>query len=95
MSEELKKCSFCGSSVKVRMRDGKVSCSSIFCPLYSINIDENIWQSRPLEDALRKQLVQVHGILARTKYDPFYSKDKGIDDALAEIDHLSATSETK
>jgi len=55
MSEELKACPFCGSKADIyHDRQDVAVCSNGDCNNCGIPVDE--WNTRPIEDALRKQL---------------------------------------
>lgn len=62
MSEPLKPCPFCGSGVLLN-HDGNlqwISCNT--CKYESTFLNENFWNHRPGEDALRDSLKKVtHG----------------------------------
>jgi len=64
MSDELKACPLCGSEAKDawftednNSRVRRVSCSSKACFLHDAELIVPAWQDRPIEAALRAQLV--------------------------------------
>jgi hypothetical protein len=98
--KELRPCPFCGfEAVTTNYNPDVVACTNPGCPneihdevgLPKITIDE--WNTRPLEDALRKQLdIAVEAInLARNfigyihDHEAVVSYIKKLDNALAEI----------
>ena len=66
MTDEMKACPFCGSEMDLaHVSQSAVLCSNKNCYFYSIYIPINTFQSRPLEDALHKQLASRDADLAR------------------------------
>ena len=102
MSEELKLCPVCGCEGEL-LKYGEqkwVSCNSTLCSLM-LPFDE--WQSRPIEDALRKQLEEARNGIQKTMDYISMDRDEGTDffakgiawdilnAALAEIERGSTT----
>lgn len=61
MSEELKACPFCGCE-EVSLSEimpNMVLCSNIDCYFYAVYTPVMIWQSRPIEDELRAEIVRL------------------------------------
>ncbi len=57
MIKELKPCPYCGSKAIITA-EGYCSCSNNNCPSDCVILSIDDWQSRPVEDALRKQLEE-------------------------------------
>lgn len=94
MSEELKACPFCGSDA-ITTWYGKravIWCSNETCPMMNVDtgdlpIDEakTHWNTRPLEDALRKQLedLSINYKLRDTQVDALLAKLEKAKEALS------------
>jgi hypothetical protein len=100
---ELKLCPFCGSKTIFSKGGLFAKCSNPKCVLSKTVIFLPHWQTRPLEDALSKQLDEliqmVHKIYkGREILDTDYcTMDNAIDDAenyCSEIERLSENGET-
>lgn len=61
MTEQLKRCPFCGSKAEYTSIDQEfVRCSKgLQCPTEAAVFAVEDWQSRPLEDELRKALAEI------------------------------------
>ena len=78
MSDELKPCHRCGKAAEHGDRyDGQQTvtdygacrCSNRYCPESGFNYDVEIWNTRPIEDALREQIkVAVAALDSISKY---------------------------
>lgn len=94
MSEELKLCPYCGGTAyKVQAKRIMHSCNAI-----NVGMSREHWQSRPIEDALRKQLeVAEYAMMRANLVVPM--TDIGIrnfhilDDALTEIHRIGGMNE--
>jgi len=55
---ELKPCPFCGNK-PLNHQDGMYECRNLSCPIYGKEIYATIWNHRPIEDDLKKQLEEA------------------------------------
>jgi len=67
MSEELKGCPLCGEKANKPRASALLQgvdntfCTNRMCPMSSINITLDEWQTRPIEDGLRAEIEQLDG----------------------------------
>jgi hypothetical protein len=97
MSEELKGCPFCGELPMPVIVDNKINyyCENRDCQFKGIDLPKNVWNTRPIEDALRKQLEAARDkftvlktMLSDDTTNRYYTRPLIglIDSALAEIE---------
>jgi hypothetical protein len=90
MSEELKACPWCKHPGALNGRN-RVFCPNTRCPNQGNAVDYSIdtWQSRPVEDILRKQVeVAVGGIHKAIGYGNRMDIYKVLNNTLAEIEQI-------
>lgn len=61
MTEQLKRCPFCGSKAEYTSIDKEfVHCTKeLMCPTENLSFCVEDWQTRPVEDELRKALAEI------------------------------------
>ncbi len=88
MNEALKACPFCGKQPRYEIDvDGEwIYCENEKCKY--ISEDSRAWNTRPLEDVLRKQLDFAIGVLE-------YKAENGDGEAISALAEIEAISETQ
>jgi hypothetical protein len=102
MNEELKECPFCGSAAEYSKSDYGEWCNcskprerESYCAMQTHYMLKEQWQSRPIEDALRKQLEVAMEAMSYAVNDRRVNKYAKLTatilyDALAEIAKIGA-----
>src|SRR4030042_1189562 len=90
LNKKLKRCPYCVTYGE-ETASGYVSCSNIDCPADGVILTIDEWQSRPIEDELRKHLgIAIKGINDALSSLKRYDDDLPAYDILLEIERKIA-----